>query len=339
MKIAVTGANGFIGSRVRDVLEEAGHQTVSIDVYPFPGQPSAAFQPCDVRDRQTLAERMRGCEAVFHLAAAHFDFGISPATFHAVNVHGMENICSVATELQIHDICFYSSVAVFGDAPGPLTEDTLPRPDSDYGRSKLAAEAVLKSWVETSPTNQALVMRPTATLGPWNYANMYSLIRQIDSGKYVQVGRGQNIKSLSYVENLIAATLFAWKRQQRQRWEIYNYVEKPDMTSRQIAATVYKAMGKKPPAWILPYPLARLVALPLDIVIAITGKNLPVSGARIRKFSRVTTLFESKRIRDIGFQPEHSLEDGIKAMVQWYQKEGKTLPHVKHLPDENIVRP
>lgn len=257
MKIALTGATGFIGSRLARLLVASGHEVVAIDIYPpDEGSGVGAFSRCDVRNRAALTSVVRGCESIFHLAAAHHDFGISTRTFNDVNVEGMRNVCAAATEVGIHDICFYSTVAVFGSATPPLRETTQPQPLSDYGRSKLEAEHVLKEWSASREGNRALVMRPTVTFGPGNYANMFSLIRQIESGKYVQIGKCENVKSLSYVENLTAATLFAWQRIERAPWEVYNYVEKPDFTSKQIAEAIFEALGKKPLGFSVPYTLA-----------------------------------------------------------------------------------
>jgi nucleoside-diphosphate-sugar epimerase len=134
----------------------------------------------------------------------------------------------------IRDLCFYSSCAVFGDSKPPLREDSPTAPNSPYGASKLAGEKVVKPWADKGDNRRALVIRPTITFGPRNFANMYSLIRQIHSGKYAQIGPGTNIKSLSYVENIVSATNFLWMRPESQRapFDIFNYIDKPDLTSR-----------------------------------------------------------------------------------------------------------
>ena len=338
MRIALTGGTGFIGSRLGELLTSAGHQVIAIDIYPPRDELPFEFVRCDVRDQPELEKACDGCDAIFHLAAAHHDYGISTDTFDGVNIGGMRSVCGAATQLGISDVVFYSTVAVFGAAKPPLNESTRPLPISDYGRSKLAAESVLQEWTSQNESNRALVMRPTVTFGRNNFANMFSLIRQIESGKYLQIGKCENVKSLSYVENLIAATLFAWGRKERAAWEVYNYVEKPDLTSKQIAETIYSALGRPAPRFVLPYLLARLMVFPLDLFSQITGKNFSVSGARIRKFSRDVTQFEASAIQEIGFRPSHDLPSGITEMTKWYVEEGKRISesggNTPHLPAE-----
>ncbi|MFN9977367.1 MAG: NAD-dependent epimerase/dehydratase family protein, partial [Phycisphaerae bacterium] len=188
---------------------------------------------------------------------------------------------------------------------------------------------------------RALVIRPTVTFGPRNYANMYSLIRQIKSGKFVLVGDGSNIKSLSYVENIVDATIFLWTKEGRKNWDVFHFVDKPDLQSRQISEQVYVSLGKALPKFHIPLSVACLLALPFDIVIKLTGKNLPVSSARIKKLFAMQTKFEAQKILDAGFRPKIPLagpDGGIDRMVKWYLAEGQHKKAVWHLPPPEVQR-
>jgi nucleoside-diphosphate-sugar epimerase len=328
MKILITGGTGFIGRYFVESLSRQGHALVLLDLHvPDFDLGDAEFRRGDVRDADALEQSLAGCDGVLHLAAAHHDFGIDDATFATVNVGGAEALCRAMEQRGVVDVCYFSTVAVYGDASPPLDEQATPAPNSPYGRTKLAAENVFQKWVAQDGRRRCLAIRPTVTFGPRNFANMYTLIRQIERGAFVAVGEGQNIKSLSYVENLVDATCQMWFRpgDQRRAWEVFNYVEKPDLTSDQIASCIYRALGKERPRWRVPYGLARLVVWPLDLVIAATGVNLPISGARIYKLARAQTQFESQAIREAGYRQQIPLEQGIEKMVAWYVAEGKQL--------------
>ena len=238
----------------------------------------------------------------------------------------------------VRELCFYSTVAVYGDAPPPYAETTVPAPISPYGASKLAGEAVFREWTARGEGRRCLVIRPTVTFGPGNFANMYSLIREIDRGRFLRVGQGTNIKSLSYVENLVAATLYLWSRPQRDAFEVFNYIDKPDLTSGQIVAAVYEDLGKRLPKLSVPYPVARALALPFDAVIAATGRNLPISSARLKKLVVSETRYEADKVREAGFTPPVDLREGIRRMVAWYQSLGKTQTQRVSLPPAEVVR-
>ncbi len=344
MKILITGGSGFIGAYFHRDLRALGHDDlVNLDLVEPTGLAArAAFVKGDIRDPNALDRAMAGVDLVINLAAAHHDFGIAHDTYYSVNEHGSEVVCDAMDRAGVRNAVFYSTVATYGTAPTPHHEDAPTAPDSPYGGSKLKGEAVFRRWVERGDGRRALVIRPTVTFGPGNFANMYSLIRQIDSGKYLRFGAGTNVKSLSYVENIVDATLFllGMKADKPNRaiepFEIFNFIDKPDMTSTQISDAVSKSLGKKP-APCVPYGLGMVMGLPFDLVIKATGRNLPISTARIRKLYRTETRFEADKILSTGFRPSVPLAEGIDRMVRWYQAEGRHQDAVWHLPPAEPV--
>ena len=340
MKVCVTGGSGFIGSYFYERLVEDGHEIVILDlVEPGYDAPRATYLRGDVRDPAAMARALAGCEAVVHLAAAHHDFGIEEPTFFSVNERGTEVVCEAMDAHGIRNVCFYSTVAVYGDAPEPHHEDSEKIPNSPYGASKLAGEGVLRRWAERGEGRRCLVIRPTVTFGERNFANMYTLIRQIHTGRFLPVGKGDNIKSLSYVENIVDATMHLWYGPARipDGFDVFNFIDKPDLTSREITDTVYEALGKKKPGVTIPLGLALLLALPFDVVIGLTGRNLPISSARIRKLATMQTKFEADKLMATGYTPRVPLRDGIRKMVAWYLREGKDVKPVWHLPPAEPV--
>ncbi len=337
VKYCITGGSGFIGSYFCDLLKARGDEIVILDlVEPPASTPHDRYVSGDVRDPAAVRDALAGCDRVLHLAAAHHDFGIEDETYFSVNEGSAKVLGDEMDHAGVRYICYYSTVAMYGTAPLPHNEETEPQCNSPYGASKQAGEKVLEAWANRGDGRSALIIRPTVTFGPRNFANMYSLIRQIDGGKFFFAGRASNIKSLSYIENIVDATLFLLDKDGRDAFDVYNYVEKPDLTSREIAVCVYEALGKKPPSWTMPFPLARLLTLPFDIVIALTGKNIPVSSARLIKLFVTQTLFEADKVRTAGFEPRVSLEDGIQRMVRWYLDGGKDQSAEWHLPPKEI---
>src|SRR5690606_532589 len=120
-----------------------------------------------------------------------------------------------------------SSVAVYGENKVPSHEEMSPIPSNDYGASKLAAENVLKEWQSEKQDRQVVVIRPCLVYGPRNVANMYNLIKQIDSNKFFNVGKGNNIKSVCYVENIVEATLYCISHISDPGFHLFNYVDDP----------------------------------------------------------------------------------------------------------------
>ena len=340
MKILVTGGSGFIGSYFVERLSSEGHELVILDLIDPPGwYPEVTYHKGDIRDPAAVRRAMAGCDRVVHLAAAHHDFGIEHDTYYSVNEFGTQVMCDAMDELGVRDITFYSTVAVYGDAPEPHHEEAPTEPNSPYGGSKLKGEGVLKAWTEKGGGRRALIIRPTVTFGVRNFANMYSLIRQVASGKYLEFGPGVNIKSLSYVENIVDATLFLLGKPAGElgAFEVFNYIDKPDLTSRQITHSVYLSLGKREPRFVLPMWVGLLLALPFDIVIGLTGKNLPISSARLKKLYSVQTKFEADKLAAAGYTPKIPLTEGIDKMVKWYLAEGQRQTAEWHQPPRDVV--
>lgn len=314
----ITGGSGFIGSHFHEYLPQ--EKIINLDlVEPFFDH-KATFIKGDIRLKEDVRKAIgaKKIDAIISLAAKHHDFGIGHEEYFDTNEQGTGVLCEAATEFGIKTIIFYSSVAVYGLRDNVSSESMEPSPDSSYGASKLAGEKVLEAWAAQDRSRRVLFIRPTIVFGRNNKANMYNLIRQIDSGFYFHLGKANNIKSIAYVENLIQATLYLMENVQ-PGVSIFNYADEPQLTTRQISDTIAKALNKKI-SLTMPRQLALLIGLPFDLVIKLTGKNLPVSTKRIMKLS-TQTYHSAQKLFSEGFSPRFSTVDGIKKMVAWYQAE------------------
>ena len=97
----------------------------------------------------------------------------------------------------------------------------------------------------------------------------------------------------------------------------YNYINSPQLTSRQIAQVIGQNLGKKLRP-TLPLNLAKLLVLPLDLTAKLTGKNFSVSRKRLEKFC-VQTYFIPENLNKLGFEQAYTTEEGLAKTVQWYK--------------------
>jgi nucleoside-diphosphate-sugar epimerase len=322
MKLCITGGSGFIGRRMRRALADLGHQVAVLDLVddPVGFRSTEHFIRGDIRDVCACREAVAGCERVLHLAANHQDFGISREAYFDVNVNGMITLCRAMADTGVKNLCFFSSVAVYGGDTTIRYETDTPRPEHAYGESKLAAEQVVTEWSAAAPERSALVIRPTVVFGPESSANVYKLIRQIVRHRYVPVGAGLNHKSLAYVENVVDATLYLWSVGDLREPitephnGIFNYVDAPDMTVAELDHLIFKELHRRPPPFRLPLWLGMFAALPFDIVATFTGWNLPVTMARVAKLN-TPTRFSGDKVLATGFRPRVSLAEGLRSTI------------------------
>lgn len=312
--ILITGGSGFIGSHFHTQLGE--EKIVNLDLV----KPSFSsnYISGDIRKEEDINTALTGSniDTIISLAAMHHDFGISEEEYFETNEYGTKVICEAATNHNIKTIVFYSSVAVYGANENASTEKTPTNPNSPYGASKLAGEKVLLQWVKEDNSRRVLIIRPALVFGINNVANMYKLINQINLGIYFHVGKADNIKSIGYVENLVNATLWLLKDLQ-PGVSVYNYADEPHLTSREIATTISESLGKKI-RLTLPKSLGIMMGLPFDLLIKATGKNLPISSARVKKLA-TETHHSAGKLFSKGFKPQYSTVEGLQKMVEWYQ--------------------
>lgn len=317
-KILITGGSGFIGYHFHRYMEE--RRIINFDLVEPDFDYKSIYHKGDVREPKEVEAvcAKYDIDCIIHLAAEHKDFGISEAKYFRTNVYGMEVLTKTATQHDIKHFVYYSSVAVYGQNIAPSDENTSLAPDNPYGASKQAAEQVLTNWSEKDDTRKVLIIRPTVVYGPRNFANVYRLIRQIDSGLYVNIGKVKNIKSIAFVDNLVQAMLYLMQ-DMKTGVSVYNYVDKKQMTSREIGQVISTALGKKQPM-TLPYGLMYTMGIPFDILIKLTGKDLPISTNRIKKLC-TETYHKADKIHAAGFKPKYDNKYGLDKMVEWYLEE------------------
>jgi nucleoside-diphosphate-sugar epimerase len=315
--ILITGGSGFIGSHFHNYLPNDTLFNLDLNEPFFSCQ--STFIKGDIRIEEDVRRAIKGnnIKSIISLAAKHHDFGVGHDEYFDTNEDGTRILCKVASEFDIREIVFYSSVAVYGLQKHVSDEATEPQPDSPYGASKLAGEKVLEQWAKERPDRKVVIIRPALVFGKNNKANMYNLIRQIDSGLYFHLGAAKNIKSIAYVENLVNATLYLLKEKTSPGIYIYNYADEPQLTTREISNTIAEAAGAKIRLSV-PMSLGIMLGLPFDAVIKLTGKNLPISSARIKKLG-TATHHSAKKIFSEGYKAKFSTVDGLKKMVDWYK--------------------
>jgi len=323
MKILVIGSEGFIGQYLIRDLKAAGHEIAGFDLCPGDaGKSGYRFIKGNLLNHEALKAAVTGCDLVVNLAAKHHDFGVSREEFFQINEEGTRVMLEVMAEAGIHRFVFFSSVAVYGDVDGESSELTPPDPCNDYGASKLAGERLIQDWAKGNHLREVLIIRPVVVYGPHNFANMFRLMDHIYRRRFLMVGRGDNIKSTAYVENLTAAAVFMIQRL-RPGLEVVNYSDIPHRTSLEIANGICQALGRGPVRFHFPLGLAAALACPLDIMARILKKNLPVTSLRIKKFAQINTRHGSSRVRALGFRQKVTTEEGLKQMADWYLREGR----------------
>ncbi len=172
----------------------------------------------------------------------------------------------------------------------------------------------MQKWFESHPDWNINIIRPTVIFGEGNRGNVYNLLKQIASGKFLMVGKGNNKKSMSYIGNIVAFIDFLIHNR-RAGYEVYNYVDKPDFTTNDLVYHTGNSLKKRIPTTHIPYWIGMFGGYCFDAIGWILGKKLTVSSVRVKKFCAVTQ-FDSSKAMSSGFVPPFAIEEGLKRTLQ-----------------------
>lgn len=316
MNVTMIGASGFVGTRLIDLLKQEPdkYNLKNIDLL------SSHFfnditEIGDVREQEQMEEMLKGSDIVILLAAQHRD-DVSPTSlYYDTNVGGMKVTLSAMEKNGVKRIIFFSSVAVYGLNKNNPNEEHPADPFNHYGKSKWQAEEVLQEWYKTHPDLNIDIIRPTVIFGERNRGNVYNLLKQISSGKFLMVGKGDNVKSMAYVGNIVAFVKFMIDNV-TTGYNVFNYIDKPDTNMNDLVALVEKVLKKNIPSTHFPYWMGMIGGYCFDILAKITGKKFTVSSVRVKKFCAVTQ-FDSTKAMSSGFVPPYTLQEGLARTLEF----------------------
>ena len=309
MNICTIGGSGFVGTRLISLLQD-GNTVINLDKAPS-ALHGALTQTSDVREPESFTAQLAGQDAVILLAAEHRD-DVSPTSlYYDVNVDGMRNVLQAMDTQGVKNIVFTSSVAIYGmNQASPPNENAVEAPFNHYGKSKWEAEQVLQEWIAKGEGRNALVIRPTVIFGEANRGNVFNLLKQIYSGKFLMIGNGRNRKSMAYVGNIVAFIKYKLKLG-FSGIEIFNYVDKPDFDMNTLVSEIFRHKGLSAPKVRIPYPIGILGGYCFDLLAKVTGKKLPISSIRVKKFCSSTEI-NSDKLDASGFVRPVDFKEGLQ---------------------------
>jgi nucleoside-diphosphate-sugar epimerase len=314
-RICIIGGSGFIGGYLIDSLKQE-HDIINIDKAKSFRHKEIEYKQCDIRDYKKLKECIPAdTDYIVLLAAEHRDDVTPSSLYYEVNVEGTHNVLKIMNEKHISNILFTSSVSVYGLNKNNPDEFSPTDPFNNYGKSKFEAEEVLRRWYNNDQNGKSLIiLRPTVIFGPGNQGNVYNLLKQISSGKFIMVGKGNNRKSMAYVEN-VAEFISHCINSGYKKYHLFNYIDKPDLSTQELVNHAEMAISKKILPIKIPYLAGYAVAKSLDIVLGILKKKNPLSAVRVKKFC-ATTQFDSATIEATGYKAPFTLEKGLEITIK-----------------------
>lgn len=308
----VTGACGFIGSKVAELLLRNGHTVVGIDnmnsyydvqlkEYRFgllKNFEEFHFFPLDIRDTETLRRVFKvneGFDAVFHLAAmAGVRYSIAhPEEYVTVNVNGTLNLLELCKEFKIQKFILASTSSLYAGQPMPFSED-LPvnTPISPYAASKKAAEVLAYTYHYLYGID-TVVLRYFTVYGPAGRPDM-SVFRFIHlllrEEPLVLYGDGTQKRDFTYIDDIALGTINALDV---RGYEIINLGSSEPHSLREVIPIVESLAKKR----------AKVIYKPSN------RSDMLITWANIEKAKKLLL-----------WEPQVSFKEGLKTTVAWFEE-------------------
>lgn len=330
----MTGVPGWLGTPLAEALVR-GARFRAISTEPWRvraiAQPGVDPSPverlgedieivrADLRDARAVADICRGADVVFHAAGIIHPRRVQE--LYDINVAGTQNILASAVAARSKRFVLVSSNSPAGlneTAARLMSEDDPPRPYLNYGLSKLQAEWRVND-MHRAGRIEGVIVRPCWFYGPNQPLRQTRFFKMIKGGHPVIFGRGDNLRSMSYIDNTVQGMLLA-AHLEKAAGRTYWITDRRPYSFIEIIETVAKVLGVQVRPRYLPRfgsDVARLV----DSLLQMGGfysQDVHVAGELA---ASIAVSIDAAR-RDLGYDPEIELEEGMRRSIAWCRAQG-----------------
>lgn len=334
MKIAITGANGFLGGRLAQMLANDGHEVRAVvrtlRDYDNLRHDNIQQVQAKIMVRESLFAAFKDCDQVYHLAALANDWAKDPREFYRINVEGTVNVVEVARECGVKKIVATSTAGTLGppdpSAVLPIDENHIRLVDffNEYESSKCIAEERLQHYVRSGM--DIVIVNPTRVFGPGKLdrKNGYVLVmdRYLNKAFAIAPGVKDVVGNYVHVDDVAVGHILAMEK--GRSGEKY-LLGGSDVTFTDLFQTLQKVGGKK----------GKVLRIPFGIIFLMAGfqgwrarwfkKQPMVTRGWFRKAAYNWPVSSDKAGKELGYKPME-FEVAVGKTVEWlneYRKSGK----------------
>jgi dihydroflavonol-4-reductase len=328
MRLLITGATGFIGSRLAlharrigiDVLA-TGRAEIEVERERL-AELRAADVPVEIgtlHDVGFVRRLVQDRTVVIHLAAAQHESHMPAAYFRSVNVDVVQQLLEACRAAAIRRFVYGSTIGVYGNAgEQQLDEQSDVRPENPYQQTKLEAEALVRAREYDFDTS---IVRIAETYGPGDW-RLLKLFRGIARGQFFMIGPGTNRRQCIHVNDLVRGLLLAAEHPAAVG-ETFVMAGREVMTTNEMVEKIAIALDRKPPRLQLPmWPFLAAGAV-MEATLQPLRIHPPLHRRRLDFFRRSFVFSTVKAQRLLGFMPEIDFQSGAADTARWYRSRGR----------------
>ncbi len=322
-KIAVvTGASGFVGSHLVDLLIEKDYEVRCItrktsNLRWLEGKLIKNYS-CGLFDEEGLKVALKDANILYHVAGV-----VKSKTkegYYKGNVKTTRNLLAVLLDVNpdIERVVIVSSQVACGPSSGgnAITENSKPQPITTYGRSKLAQEELAKEYSSNLPIT---IVRPSSVYGERD-TEIYLIFRSYKRGLMILIGFDKKEVSLIHVKDLVDGIYLASINAKAIN-QTYFISSKEYYNWKQLGEVIGRVMDKKAFTLKIPHPVGYLIAATAQFFALFSTKAATLNLEKAKDFvQNHWTCDITKAENELGFKPQVSLDEGIKRTIEWYRE-------------------
>lgn len=348
LQLLVTGATGFIGSRLALHAQRLG-MDVRVTGRAVTDaerarlrelqQAGVAIEAGELQDADLLQRVLRDRNAVIHLAAAQHESHLPDEWFRAVNVDATQALLLACRDAGIARFVYGSTIGVYGGTYATqgargfdqgYDEDSPLQPDNIYGRTKVEAEALVRAHSGDFTT---CIVRISETYGPGDL-RLLKLFRAVDRGHCVMLGAGRNRRQVIYIDDLMRGLLIA-AQHPAASGQTFIFAGQEVMTTQQMVTRIAAALERKPPQLKLPLWPFVTAATVLEATLRPLRIQAPLHPRRLDFFRKSFVLSTAKGSNVLGFRADIDFQTGAAETARWYRARGLLpMPAATRIADQ-----
>jgi nucleoside-diphosphate-sugar epimerase len=327
MKIAVTGATGFIGRNLTETFHDEGFEIIATGRSRIAGERlrrrGIEFAGCDILERKRLKSVLRGADLLIHCAGRTADRG-SYSEFYQVNVVGTRNVIDACRENGIGRIIYISTPSVYYtgyDRFDVAESDPVARRQFPYGETKLIAEKDLLSEAEEGIST--IILRPRAVYGRYDRTIVPRILKLSEGKRFPLINKGEAMVDITYIGNLVSAIRNCLSAPHSSWNEVYNISNCDPVSIREWFSTVLDIFNRPFRPRSLPRSLALVIASFMEGVRRVSGGRVQPELTRfsVGYMSTSLTMSIEKAKSRLGYNPAISNREGFLRYREWLESQ------------------
>ena len=327
MKILITGASGFIGSFIVEEALKRGFETWAAvrksSSREYLQDERIHFIELNLSSKVQLVEQLRGHDFDYVVHAAGVTKCLNKQDFHRINTEGTTHLVKAILKvgMPLKRFIFISSLSIFGAIKEQqpyedIRESDTPQPNTEYGRSKLAAEQYLETLRTRLPY---IILRPTGVYGP-REKDYFIMAKSIQQHSDFAVGYKRQDITFVYVKDVVQAVFLALEKGEDGRK--YFLSDGQVYQSSTFSDLIHEELGR--PWWIritAPVWVLRIITFIGEYVGRMTGKVTALNNDKYNILKQRNWRCDIQpAIDELGYQPQYQLEQGVKETIRWYKE-------------------